>query len=416
MRSYQYQQKISITTLISSILFLLMSCPLSAQDINNQEINLDNKGKKVEAKDFDFNRNGLIDAGKEQEVYIKHVESEYYRVADLNKDGHIDENEKEKYEKALGDEIDLVAVDFDFIRDEGDTISIEDADEIVYKPKPQASPIGNLRIRREYEDVTVLQEIEKFSAVKGALFAYSSDLQNTNDILQARGAVFYTFKKFTELAPDREKTGLTGYSINPGISFDRVTNSNEDKKDKDVNILAFRLGSELEFSGGRFVDNQYLRNSIVYQTDFDFDTDVLAFEAQWEPKKLYWGIGVSRDILNSTFAYRLRTILHTETGSVIDSDDEESIGDGDFFLRIGPKVELNFWSKKFLKRLGLNIKYEYLAGLAGDSGSTDLFETGLTYRLDEVGYAVLELNYRNGEIALTKENIELFTLGFGVKF
>jgi len=377
--------------------------------------------QEVDANDFDFNKNGLIDPGNEQETFLKHAKSEYYREVDINpRDGIISEKEKESYEKKLQEQILDQSFDINFEREEKGAVSTDQANFIVVGPdksrNKQNPNLGGLLIRSKYEDVSVLSDPKDFPEAEGAQFSFSSDLLNDNSTWQARGAIFRPFGPNDRgIPPTRKKPVLTGYKINPGITFDRVINSNN--KESNVDNLSFNLGSEFEVAGGRAVDIQYLRTNAVYETDFDFDRDVVAFQTQWEPVKLNWGIGVRRNILGGNLEYRWRAILHAEVGTVLDAGNEEKAESDESFFRLGPKLqfEISPTSKLGpLDRFAINAEWNFLQALVGET--KDYLELGLTYQLDEVGYTTLELNYRTGETGLTNQNIDAFTLGFGLKF
>ena len=373
----------------------------------------------VECKDFDFNKNFKLDPGAEQDAYLRHFHSAYYREVDTNKDGQIDEAERIAYESKLDDLVAENADELNSIREERGMLSFEEADEITKGP-PEPKPSKNLfgfQIRRHYEDISVVTPPKEFAAIQPAILSFASDFINNNDTWAARGAIFYPIR--VETSEDTGTTSgnpvLSAYTLNPGITFDRVDNSNSD--DKDVNVLNFKFGSELEITGGPLFNANYFRFSANYETDFDFKPDVLAFEAQWEPILLGAGIGVSRSIFGGAIEYRLRGILHTEIGSVVDSGGRDDLNTGETIFRIGPKIQLQFWpGGEAIQRFAFNINWEFLQTLTGDTETRDLFEAGLTFRLDNVGHASLDLTYRSGEVALTNQKTDIFNLGFGLKF
>lgn len=373
--------------------------------------------ENVNANKFDFNSNGFLDFGKEQDIYLLHVQSKYYQDADINLDGIINEEERINYEKKIIESTAPNAVDINMIREKKGSIPLDKANTIIYgvtKSKPL--DLGGILIRRDYEDISVLAGPESFSEAPGAELSFSSDFLNNNDVFQARGAIFRPFgSNDTGKIPTSSNMVITGYKINPGITFEHISNSKKNRND--VDNLAFRLGAEVEVSGGKLFDTQYFRGDTVYETDFKFKRETFAFQAQWEPVKLEWGIGVKREFLDGAFEYRWRPILHAEGGVFLDSAGQTNISDNDAFFRFGPKIQFELSPTKKLKpfdRLGLNLQYDYLIGILGES--VDTFEAGLFYQLDEVGHATLGLNYRVGDAGLTSEKVNTLSLGFSLKF
>jgi hypothetical protein len=100
-----------------------------------------------------------------------------------------------------------------------------------------------------------------------------------------------------------------------------------------------------------------------------------------------------------------------------DNGDKQTIDDDERFLRVGPKLGLEIWpTADLLERLTLYARWSYLRGLIGDPQNSDLLDTGATFRIDDIGHALLELNYRNGEIPLAQDKTETFSVGLGLKF
>ena len=411
----------TLTAILSGILYVILQTPgVLAQETNTPGVCSDDDFNQDDVECFDLDGDGFINK-EEYLAFIKHRDNEIYRLLDEDRDGKLFDKEPENQEdkepeneliKKIKAEVERIEADaekfetdfndFADTNEPKDKLSIKEAIEIAIEPTPKA-PLPNLlgfQIREEYEDIRAFDKPnENFDRFNGASISFTSDFENDNDIFLAKGAIFRPIKISSNKAPSSDNFVLTGAVINPGVSFDRVDNSNSD--DEDVDVLEFRLGSELEFSGGGLFDIQYLRVGLIYQTDFDFNRGIFGGELQWEPLKLGTGIGAAYKL--GPISFRWRPILHLEGGE-------------DYF-RIGPKISLEVWPEEGpLERFTLSADYEFYQTIINDSETRDLFDIGLTFRLDEGGNTTIDMGYRTGEVSLDAKDVDEFSLGFGVKF
>jgi hypothetical protein len=370
--------------------------------------------EKITVESFDTNDNGMIDPGKEAEVFYKHKNS-IVKEMDKNLDGTISPEELDTFKKKVDGDIILDLVDFADIRGSRPGVPVEEIKGRYGMKKAPKSPIPGLLIRRKSEDINILQGAKGFNKTQGALFAYSRDVENDNEIWQARGAVMYPIRKNIKNAfPTREKTVFSAWSFVPGVSFDRLSNAKNEKKDLDS--LAIRLGLDYEFAGG-FWDAQYIRVAPVYNTDFDFDLEQVLGQVQWEPVKLDWGIGTSREIRSLSLEYRFRPIVHLEYGYVFETGKNENLKEDSEFFRIGPKLRLDLWSTiELLERFAIHVDWQYLEGVSGDPDNSKLLETGLTANIDQAGRFQFELTYRDGQVPLIQQDTDAVNIGLNIKF
>lgn len=374
-----------------------------------------------DAKDFDFNGNCQIDPGKEAEAFLKHAKDNLYRTIDSDKDGQISDAERDSYERAARKSIAEWLCDYDVLRDGRSGLPLEEANSAFspqFKKEPaekkRAAWQENVLVRRSHEDVAILSEAKDFKKAEGSQFAYTRDYEDDNDIWQARGAVIYSQVVSTGFSPTRSMGGITAYSLLPSVSFDRVSNRNN--RDKDVDSLVFRLGTEIEYSGGSsLLESQYWRANIAYASDFSFDSEVLALEAQWEPVVLGWGIGTSRAGLGDAIEYRWRGIVHAEVGRTLDTGDKTNLEEHETFFRLGPKLRLELWPRA-IERLGIAVGWSYLEGVEGHPDSSELFESNLNYRLDESGHFMFTLSYRQGEVPLSQDDVKTLSAAISIKY
>jgi len=367
--------------------------------------------------DFDANGNGLIEPGSEITALLKSTVTVPYAAIDTNRDGKVDRQESEALDRKLDEEISFRLEEYRELLGGTSGMPIADVNRFIGgippSSSPEASGNGRLLVRRDYENIGVMGQSKDPATVKGALVAYTRDYENRNDIWQIRGSAMYLLRSATGFAPSGDNGGVTAYSFVPGVSFDRVSNSNEHYAD--VNSLTFRLGSEVEYMGGGFFDAQYFRLNFACASDFDLDSGVLALEAQWEPVDTDIGMGVGRSAFGGLFDFRWRPILHAEGGRVVERGDKYWLVGNESFFRAGAKLHADLWPL-FPERVRIGFDWQYLYGFSGYPGHVRLFESDISYALNEKGNYAIGLSYRKGRLPLTFENVDDLTLGLSVKY
>lgn len=389
----------SLATLASAFCLLLTSGTVAALD----------------ATDFDFNGNGIIEPGEEAIAFFRHVSSLVYRQVDTNKDGEIQPDERRAYHRYIEAEVEDLLDEYEQRRGNRSGIPIIETNSVFLSSTDRRTSFGGLLIRERHEDVTVLQDPSQFRRAKGAVLSFLRDITKNENTWTARGAIIRPFRKSTGKTPTSNETILTSYSVVPSISLDRVNKSKNQQYE--VDSLVFRLGTEFEYGGGGLFELQYFRANLGYSTDTHLRSSVPIAELQWEPVMLDWGIGTSRRLPGDLIEYRFRGFMHVEMGTVLDSGEKPTLDEKDKFVRLGPRLELEFWpTAELLERFSFNLKTRYLWGFSGVPSTSRLWEAGLNFRLDESGHVQLQGEYRNGEVPLTNEQTETFLFGLGVKF
>jgi hypothetical protein len=370
-------------------------------------------------EEFDADGNGLIEPGSEITALLKSTVTVPYAAIDTNRDGKVDRQESEALDRKLDEDISFRLEEYRELLGDSAGMPIADVNRFIGglppspAPSPAAAGASRLLVRRDYENIGVMGQSKDPSTVKGAWAAYTKDYENRNDIWQLRGSAMYLLRSETGFAPSGDNGGVTAYSFVPGVSFDRVSNSNENYTD--VNSLTFRLGSEVEYMGGGFSDAQYFRLNLAYASDFDLESGVLALEAQWEPVDTDIGMGVARSVFGGLFDLRWRPILHAEGGRVIERGDKYWLVEDESFFRAGPKLHADLWPL-FLERVRIGFDWQYLHGFSGYPGHVRLFEGDISYALNEKGNYAIGLSYRKGRLPLTFEKVDDLTLGLSVKY
>lgn len=378
-------------------------------------ISLISQAFATEMVDFDLNHNGLIEPGTEITVLMKSTIKSDYKEIDTNLDGQIDASEAQAFDHKLDDAIVKKLGEYTDLLKGAKGMSYDDVQYIVFGPPKPTPPQmdsngGKWLLRRDYENIGVKDDAKDPKNVKGALLAYTRDYKNHNDIWQVRGTLMYLLRNENT---NGKKRGVTAWSLIPGVSFDRLSNSNESFTD--INSLTFRLGSEIEYMGGGFMESQYWRLNLAYATDFDLKSGVLAAEVQWEPIDNDLGIGVARHVFGDLFEFRWRPILHAEAGSVLNAGKKGWLLEDEGFFRSGPKLHVDLWPL-FADRIHIGFDWQYLKGFSGKPDYISLFQSDLSYNLNKEGNYAISFVYRNGRLPITFDKVKDLTLGLSVRY
>jgi hypothetical protein len=228
--------------------------------------------------------------------------------------------------------------------------------------------------------------------------------------------------------PDGEAPYLSEVLLTPSVTFDKVTGSGATQK---TDSLVFRLGSLYEVPGLQFsgtdpqapaLVTQYFRFNFTHATDWEFESQILGGELEWEPVPIgiafapldRW-LPLHGPILDQ-FEVFFRGYLHAEGGSVLDPGQKKDLASipGDY-ARAGFHVEVNLKPIHF-QRLTLSASYDDFESMVANSPSEHMFIALGQLAIDDKGTASLTLQYRNGRLPLTLDRVEDVTIGIGLKF
>lgn len=291
----------------------------------------------------------------------------------------------------------------------------------VAKPSRTAfDRLWDIQIRRSIDDVDPFWALVSDSAydkelkkVKPATFSYARDFASDADIWTARGVVARPF-----LIGKNETLALV-----PSVSFDRVDNGVDPKKDLDS--LVFRLSGDYAavlYAGKEDSFTAFFRARAAYKTNFGFDENkMLAGEFEWEPVPSALGFGTFKNHIPGFVRFRPRVFLHAEAGSA-QSERAELSEDEKDFLRCGPAAVLEIapdardesWTS-FNERLLLTLKYNYYWSAKADTDFEN-FTARLDWTLDSKGHFKAALEFQDGSLELETQSVQIFTVGLGVAF
>jgi hypothetical protein len=269
------------------------------------------------------------------------------------------------------------------------------------------------------------------AAAKPAILSYAYNQLKATDTWTAQGSLIAGIFLHGEPPPGEQNylPYLSEVLLTPSVTFDKITGSGATQK---PDSLVFRLGSLFEFPGLRLSDaadsgdpalvTQFVRLNFTHATDWEFRSQILGGELEWEPVP----IGIEflpldrwlalRGPLLDQFEVLFRAYLHGEAGSILNPGQKKDLASipGEY-ARAGFHVEASLKPIHF-KRLTLSTSYEDFESMVASSPSEHMFITGAQWALDDKGTISLTVQYRNGRLPLTLDKVEDFTAGIGLKF
>ncbi|MCP4182438.1 MAG: hypothetical protein GY761_03865 [Hyphomicrobiales bacterium] len=392
---------------------------------------------EVKPKVFDLSGDNYLNA-QEYAAYTLHRTSAVYRALDKNKDGIIKPAELEEYKteargtanrEAHDDLIEIPGFDGKkpvYVK-ELERVHLEHKPATFAEGEPKKSTDGNkvfqaggLLLREKHEDIGVLDNAVAFKRAKAANFSFVKDLKDHTTLTSAKGSIIFPLRtRFPNAKPSSKNSQLIEYVTVPSVTFDYFKNPAKPKTDRDA--LAFRLGGEWNFGGGLF-DSQYFRANAVYHTNFDFETGIVAGEAQWEPVIPELGIGYPNE--EGFLGFQSRVIAHIEGGKIVDNGGNPDLATDRNFVRVGPKLELNVWipetglseNMRWLSNFTAKAGYQHLFELTGNSQDSYDLTAELDYLLNKAGNAAIGIDYRFGRVPLVLDKTHELKFGLKIKF
>lgn len=272
--------------------------------------------------------------------------------------------------------------------------------------------LWGIQIVKNFDQVTrdprILDDAEQaneaFEKASPATFGYSYDYNQDGSTVQAVGSVAKVFTLFPSIP------------IVTGASFDRVSNSLDSNKNKDEDSLIFRFGSGSEFGATGPIVRQQVRLNANYVTDFDFEKEVIAGDADWEP--LFNLPGNQKYYYLPIIKFSWRAYLHAEFGGSVSNADPN-----DDFIRIGPNISTDIaillrpdeYGHELNDRVHLNVSYLYYPNLLNGADAR-LLQAALIGYLDKSQHFSLNLEYDRGTLPLSEVDEDRILISLGVKF
>jgi hypothetical protein len=307
--------------------------------------------------------------------------------------------------------------------------------------------LRGFKIRKDWSDVVAGEDRSQpgkktLDDLEGARLSYSHDERakpfngsTVADTWSAVGALIYPFDWRIE---EPAKWLPEIITLAPSISINKVSTQNPTNQ---VDNLYYRLGlvSDWAISDWGLSEIQ-ARGAFVYATDVEHRASLPAGEFDIEPKFLWrqprargrqWGGLGYRNILfereprkedgtdDSLVDWQVRTWLHLEGGDLQRNDAKWETVNGGFF-RMGPTVQgvINF--PRFIRGFSINGQYSYLEPISGPKDHRDYWKVGgsLTlYQNPTLKQKVsLTADYQKGGLTLSKQPVDIVTVGLGITY
>ena len=364
-----------------------------------------------------FDRDGNGFDANERKAAMRHQASAFYRDADSNFDGQISEVEKNAYiESQIRAAEDLVAASEPEVSKPGLMTIGDFSDSGMVNPAVSGEywPMYGVQIRRGLADIDRARVksrgneeayLNSLKAVKSAELGFSNNSISGDESWSARGVIGRPFKY--------DFDDGSGGAILPSLQFDRVTHS----KATTPEISSLIFGVEVSYLANPHGILSTSRTSLgaEYGTTFDLDDGISGGKLEWEPtfSPVWMGNISNQSILDLPIFYATRQYIHAEGGHAESTATRKKSE----YLRIGFGAGVSFYfAPGPLERLSLNADYRYYEDLTSGEDEFESFKATAEFRLDERGHFNLQAAYENGMIALSHQKVDLFTLGFGVKF
>lgn len=249
------------------------------------------------------------------------------------------------------------------------------------------------------------------------------------------GALIYPFIWRTD---EQSKWALATVTFAASVSVNKVSTQNPTNQ---VDHLYYRLGLITDwqvFDWG--LSEVQARGAFVYATDTRHRAFLPAGELDLEPKFLWrqprlrgrqWGGLGYRNILiereprkedgsdDSLIDWQVRTWVHFEGGDLQRNGATWETIDGSFF-RVGPVVQVVINFPEFLRGFSINGQHSYLEALSGPDDHNHLWKVGglltLYQNLSLKHKISLVADYQRGGLTLSKQPVDIVTVGLGITF
>jgi hypothetical protein len=312
----------------------------------------------------------------------------------------------------------------------------EDVDLASVREKDWSEDFKRPRIRQNWRDVLydedpsqTANEAKVLKDLVGATFSYAHNGLDDTDVWTAVGALIMPWEHDFALEPGPMPTRL---ALAPSASINRVATNGTPTKEVDSVLYRMGIYAEWYLAPTPPVKLQ-MRAAGVYASDTSGQGALPGYEVDFEPR---WQsealpLGYKKVLIKkvtekdpsdwSALDFQLRAWLHIEGGDVQDNGKSWDSSKGEFF-RLGPTLQLQFNAPRVVwgRDASLTALYSYLPAITGSDQHQSYFKLSSTYDFvkDDIhNYKIsLTAQYDKGGLNFTKENVDTFTLGFGILY
>ena len=191
------------------------------------------------------------------------------------------------------------------------------------------------------------------------------------------------------------------------------------KGGSDVNEVSLGLITQAEFEGQN-VDH-IISIQPAYVTDSKTDVSLGTLEMAWHPIP---GRAISNPFISPVsisfipVLFKLGLEGRLQVGKVLDDGGNMELQDTQEYLRAGWYARTQFFGHEDtpIERLRWDTQYTHMTGFAGQFDNIEFFKSELSYGLDSKDTFSLNLSYEDGRKGAQLKKVNLWKVGFGVKF
>lgn len=373
------------------------------------------------AATYDRNANGVLDTGREEDVYFLHQRNPALAKFDTDFDGTFNATELRAFhlwaQRYLSD--DRLDAD-DYRASHGGIVT-------VVAPPPKAPPPQDktvisstgFLVRNAYAATSILGQNPKSGpdsllSVKPATGSYTRDNARDSDQYSFSGSLF-GYRRWSYRGDKKGFGGAEAAAISAGIEFDRSVSSAPGGSE--ANVLTLRSDFDLAFQNWPVFETHFVTGSLGVTSDFDFDAALLTAGFQWQPVQNAFAMGVARHIGGAPLSFRWQPVLGAQYQYIADAGDQMQLVEKEDYLFVGPSVSAQlFFDFEPLNGAFLDFDYTYRSAVSGPADDFNYLEASANFPLDDNNHFLLNFRYREGELPTTRQKVDDFLIGIGVRY
>lgn len=378
--------------------------------------------KNIPAK-YDLNGDGLINEGTELNIYLTHQENAILAKHDTNIDGILSASEiKSLNDTFLNDEVRDEILDAGNILGERSGFSVAEATKprVGLNDNPCNTDSSATLIRAAYFTPSVFtafpkKDSDSLRTVAPANFSFTRNNLTESNVFAASGAISFVGLQSYKNCDEQSVGALQERAYSAGIVFDLTDSSDPDAQE--VDSLAFNLNGDFHLQGWPLFNSQYITGSSSLISDFGFDSAVLSTSLNWQPFHNPAAIGVARKLGELPVSIRWQPDLTLDYQVILDSGERAELADENDSLFLSPSISIQlFLESEIFANTFIELNYQHLEDLLDSSRSFDFFESSLNIPLDTDNHFLFQVRYREGNLPSSRQAVDDYLLGLGVRF
>lgn len=362
-------------------------------------------------------------------AYTVHTLYEVYRKADADCDGKLSASEILAFERSqeVRAQIEGATRYYARVEREGRKVPLDRNGEppapivgpLEPPPLDESCDVGwKFFLRGTPEDVRTFECSKEFKSASGALFGYSRDGTAGNTSWSMKGATALTYVWRNDKGSSSPY--VQGFSFGPMASFNRLTNSLQSQKSKEIDVLSYGGMGEVMF--GQILGGSHVfRGKAQINSDFEGTEKSWSAIAEWQPVSFNHYLS-SPFPITPYFLGQIDPIFRVIYSSRRNGSLDPIFTDRDEAVRLGPVLALrlypaqsSFLVPKWLQDASITGTLSWLE----DTHTHQIYRyytTAFNMPLDPSGHLGFQLNYQYGAVEATGQKVNSITAGLGAKW